>query len=150
MNWINSGTLQCAAEENCLSKSAYLTEWYNQQYWDPYRTRKLLRFSVSKKKPKKDDCLTLYVQTRVWNRGTADFLPKSARNQWEWHACHAHYHSMENFIDYDLLRNMLNLRVYHLRLSRPLNPESPPSTLINKRKLGPYQGSRRSQSVILP
>ena len=30
-----------------MSKSAYLTEWYNQQYWDPYRTRKLLRFSVS-------------------------------------------------------------------------------------------------------
>ena len=53
MNWINSGTLQCAAEENCLSKSAYLTEWYNQQYWDPYRTRKLLRFSVSKKNEKR-------------------------------------------------------------------------------------------------
>ena len=52
MNWINLGTLQCAAEENCLSKSAYLTEWYNQQYWDPYRTRKLLRFSVSKKRKK--------------------------------------------------------------------------------------------------
>ena len=119
MNWINSGTLQCAAEENCLSKSAYLTEWYNQQYWDPYRTRKLLRFSVSKKQTKKDDCSIFYVQTRVWNRGTADFLPKSARNQWEWHACHAHYHSMENFIDYDLLRNMLNLKIYHLRLSRP-------------------------------
>ena len=42
-------------------------------------------------------------QTRVWNRGTADFLPKAARNQWEWHACHAHYHSMEAFIDYDIL-----------------------------------------------
>ena len=89
-----------------MSKSAYLTEWYNQQYWDPYRTRKLLRFSVSIKMIR-----TFYqylIKTRVWNRGTADFLPKSARNQWEWHACHAHYHSMENFIDYDLLRNMLN------------------------------------------
>ena len=39
-------------------------------------------------------------------------MPKSARNQWEWHACHAHYHSMENFIDYDLLRNTLNYRNY--------------------------------------
>ena len=39
----------------------------------------------------------------MWNRGTADFMPKAARNTWDWHACHGHYHSMEHFIDYDLL-----------------------------------------------
>ncbi|KAG8144945.1 hypothetical protein E2320_013341 [Naja naja] len=40
---------------------------------------------------------------RVKNQGTADFLPNRARHAWEWHSCHQHYHSMDEFSHYDLL-----------------------------------------------
>uniref|UniRef100_A0A8C3SM69 protein-lysine 6-oxidase n=1 Tax=Chelydra serpentina TaxID=8475 RepID=A0A8C3SM69_CHESE len=40
---------------------------------------------------------------RVKNQGTADFLPNRPRHNWEWHSCHQHYHSMDEFSHYDLL-----------------------------------------------
>ncbi|XP_013859263.1 protein-lysine 6-oxidase [Austrofundulus limnaeus] len=70
--------LRCAAEENCLSSSAYRARDYD--------TRMLLRFPQ-----------------RVKNQGTADFLPNRPRYSWEWHSCHQHYHSMDEFSHYDLL-----------------------------------------------
>ncbi|KAK6305403.1 hypothetical protein J4Q44_G00241830 [Coregonus suidteri] len=70
--------LRCANEENCLSSSAYRARDYD--------TRMLLRFPQ-----------------RVKNQGTADFLPSRPRYSWEWHSCHQHYHSMDEFSHYDLL-----------------------------------------------
>ncbi|XP_041667497.1 protein-lysine 6-oxidase [Cheilinus undulatus] len=72
--------LRCAAEENCLSSSAYRSSVRD------YDTRMLLRF------PQK-----------VKNQGTADFLPSRPRYSWEWHSCHQHFHSMDEFSHYDLL-----------------------------------------------
>ncbi|KAL4000496.1 neurabin [Sarotherodon galilaeus] len=72
--------LRCAAEENCLSSSAYHPSVSDLDY------RVLLRFPQ-----------------RVKNQGTADFLPMRPRHEWEWHSCHQHYHSMEAFSNYDLL-----------------------------------------------
>ncbi|XP_062843893.1 lysyl oxidase-like 5b [Trichomycterus rosablanca] len=72
--------LRCAAEENCLARSAYRPSVRDLDY------RVLLRF------PQK-----------VRNLGTADFLPVKPRHQWEWHSCHQHYHSMDAFSLYDLL-----------------------------------------------
>ena len=51
-----------------------------------YTHRKLLRF----------DSMT-------WNWGLADFKPTTSLREWEWHECHAHFHSMEEFAHYDLL-----------------------------------------------
>ncbi|XP_017288589.1 protein-lysine 6-oxidase [Kryptolebias marmoratus] len=70
--------LRCAAEENCLSSSA--------RYAQDYETRVLLRFTQ-----------------RVKNQGTADFLPSRPRYAWEWHSCHNHFHSMDEFSTYELL-----------------------------------------------
>ncbi|XP_031415587.1 protein-lysine 6-oxidase-like [Clupea harengus] len=72
--------LRCAAEESCLSRSAYRPSVRDIDY------RVLLRFPQ-----------------RVRNQGTADFLPVKPRHQWEWHSCHQHYHSMDAFSNYDLL-----------------------------------------------
>nr|XP_054600251.1 protein-lysine 6-oxidase [Nothobranchius furzeri] len=71
-------SLRCAAEENCLSSSAYRSRDYD--------NRMLLRFPQ-----------------RVKNQGTADFLPNRPRYSWEWHSCHQHYHSMDEFSHYELL-----------------------------------------------
>ncbi|XP_068608910.1 protein-lysine 6-oxidase [Brachionichthys hirsutus] len=72
--------LRCAAEENCLSSSAYRGDVRD------YDTRMLLRFPQ-----------------RVKNQGTADFLPSRPRYSWEWHSCHQHFHSMDEFSHYELL-----------------------------------------------
>ncbi|KAF7666724.1 hypothetical protein LDENG_00095410, partial [Lucifuga dentata] len=72
--------LRCAAEENCLSRSAYGPTVRDIDF------RVLLRF------PQK-----------VKNQGTTDFLPVKPRHQWDWHSCHQHYHSMDAFSNYDLL-----------------------------------------------
>ncbi|KAM3874550.1 protein-lysine 6-oxidase [Diretmus argenteus] len=74
--------LRCAAEENCLSSSAYRSSVRD------YDTRMLLRFPQ-----------------RVKNQGTADFLPSRPRYSWEWHSCHQHFHSMDEFSHYDLLES---------------------------------------------
>ncbi|KAF1549867.1 Protein-lysine 6-oxidase, partial [Eudyptes schlegeli] len=72
--------LRCAAEENCLASSAYRGDVRD------YDNRVLLRFPQ-----------------RVKNQGTSDFLPSRPRYSWEWHSCHQHYHSMDEFSHYDLL-----------------------------------------------
>ncbi|KAI1904324.1 hypothetical protein AGOR_G00004490 [Albula goreensis] len=73
-------SLRCAAEEKCLGSSAYGSETTD------YDVRVLLRFPQ-----------------RVKNQGTADFMPNRPRHTWEWHSCHQHYHSMDEFSHYDLL-----------------------------------------------
>ncbi|ELK03505.1 Lysyl oxidase like protein 1 [Pteropus alecto] len=73
-------SLRCAAEEKCLASTAYAAEATD------YDVRVLLRFPQ-----------------RVKNQGTADFLPNRPRHTWEWHSCHQHYHSMDEFSHYDLL-----------------------------------------------
>uniref|UniRef100_A0A3B4WXL0 Lysyl oxidase homolog n=1 Tax=Seriola lalandi dorsalis TaxID=1841481 RepID=A0A3B4WXL0_SERLL len=70
--------LRCAAEENCLASSSAHSQDYD--------TRVLLRFPQ-----------------RVKNQGTADFLPSKPRYAWEWHSCHNHFHSMDEFSLYELL-----------------------------------------------
>ena len=45
------------------------------------------------------------------NWGTGDFRPYQDHSQWEWHACHAHYHSFEAFVHYDLLSKVNGTKV---------------------------------------
>uniref|UniRef100_A0AAY5EF51 protein-lysine 6-oxidase n=1 Tax=Electrophorus electricus TaxID=8005 RepID=A0AAY5EF51_ELEEL len=73
-------SLRCAAEEKCLASTAYSSDTTD------YDVRVLLRFPQ-----------------RVKNQGTADFMPNRPRHTWEWHSCHQHYHSMDEFSHYDLL-----------------------------------------------
>ncbi|XP_061480776.1 protein-lysine 6-oxidase isoform X2 [Rhineura floridana] len=80
--------LRCAAEENCLASSAYRSDVRD------YDSRMLLRFPQ-----------------RVKNQGTSDFLPSRPRYSWEWHSCHQHYHSMDEFSHYDLLEASSQRRV---------------------------------------
>ncbi|XP_035277047.1 protein-lysine 6-oxidase-like isoform X1 [Anguilla anguilla] len=80
--------LRCAAEENCLARSAYRPGVSDLEY------RVLLRFPQ-----------------RVKNQGTADFLPLKPQHLWEWHSCHQHYHSMDAFSDYDLLEESSGRKV---------------------------------------
>ncbi|XP_066927214.1 lysyl oxidase homolog 2B-like [Clytia hemisphaerica] len=76
--------LTCAFEEKCLSSSANNYYWY--QAYGHAMQRTLIRFT-----------------SRFWNRGTSDYRPDVHKDRWEWHDCHAHYHSMERFADYDLV-----------------------------------------------
>ena len=45
------------------------------------------------------------------NWGLYDFRPVLARNDWIWHSCHNHYHSMEAFVQYDLLNASTGVEV---------------------------------------
>ncbi|CAK8696722.1 unnamed protein product [Clavelina lepadiformis] len=79
--------LECAVSENCFAPSAY----------DPSNAaslRNLLRFTTS-----------------IWNRGTADFSPWQSPSEWQYHECHQHYHSMEEFLHYDILSTDTHQRV---------------------------------------
>lgn len=76
--------LQCAMEEKCAAASAFDIK-KSKHDWHIY-VRRLLRFSSS-----------------IWNFGTADFRPELRKQDWEWHLCHMHYHSMQVFARYDLL-----------------------------------------------
>ena len=83
---VHLSDLECAFEENCLSSSA--TPYFQQRYRPNgiNNYRKLLRFTIN-----------------IINFGTEDFRPVSPSNSWQWHECHAHYHSFENFAQYDIL-----------------------------------------------
>ncbi|KAH7641290.1 lysyl oxidase-like protein [Dermatophagoides farinae] len=76
--------LQCAMEENCLSQSAYEID-KNDPTWI-FHTRILLRFTAS-----------------IRNVGNVDFRPFRQKNQWIWHSCHRHYHSMEIFATFNII-----------------------------------------------
>ncbi|XP_043216789.1 lysyl oxidase homolog 3A-like [Amphibalanus amphitrite] len=78
------GDLECALDENCLAKTAAEIKRREPTLWRT-RTRKLFRFT-----------------NKVWNNGKADYRPRADPSQWEWHACHEHYHSEESFSEYDL------------------------------------------------
>ncbi|KAJ7391725.1 hypothetical protein OS493_017423 [Desmophyllum pertusum] len=56
--------------------------------------RRLLRFSV-----------------QVENRGLDHFRPTADKSTWQWHKCHQHYHSMETFSTYDLIRQNTGKKV---------------------------------------
>ncbi|XP_045490332.1 lysyl oxidase homolog 2B [Pieris rapae] len=76
--------LQCAMEENCLSKSAYEIQKTNPNW--QFETRRLLRFTAAS-----------------LNIGNAEFRPYLPKHLWQWHLCHMHYHSMEVFATFDVL-----------------------------------------------
>ncbi|XP_059610907.1 lysyl oxidase homolog 2B [Phlebotomus argentipes] len=76
--------LQCAMEENCLAAQAY--EIQKTDYNWHQATRRLLKFTAS-----------------VRNDGTAAFRSHIPKEQWEWHMCHMHYHSMEVFATFDVI-----------------------------------------------
>ncbi|XP_040576272.1 lysyl oxidase homolog 2B [Lepeophtheirus salmonis] len=84
-------SLACAMEENCLASEAYSLRLNNPNY--NLEVRRLLRFTTS-----------------IENIGNADFRPFIPKSHWEWHACHAHYHSMEVFAHFDVL-NVFGARV---------------------------------------
>ncbi|KAL5108318.1 hypothetical protein TcWFU_000188 [Taenia crassiceps] len=86
--------LQCALEEHCFPDSVYTYIANNpgRYYWD---ARTLIRFSSITK-----------------NIGTAPFLPALMPEHWEWHPCHAHYHSMKVFGRYEVIDIMQRLVSY--------------------------------------
>ena len=80
-------SLRCAYEEKCLAPSAddQFKEIRLRRDWLGY-VRRLLRFSA-----------------KVHNVGTAAYRPYLQKNAWQWHSCHRHYHSDEEFAFYDLI-----------------------------------------------
>ena len=47
----------------------------------------------------------------AWNLGTDDFRPVAPRHLWQFHQCHYHYHSMKEFVHYNLLNVSTNEKV---------------------------------------
>ncbi|XP_073963631.1 lysyl oxidase homolog 2-like [Choristoneura fumiferana] len=84
--------LQCAMEENCLSRSAYEIQ-KSEPEWQ-YETRRLLRFTASS-----------------LNIGNEEFRPYLPKHLWQWHLCHMHYHSMEVFATFDIFNTTTGDRV---------------------------------------
>ena len=74
--YVSTDHLQCAMEEGCLPKQVRRSFGY----------RRLLRFD-----------------SFVINMGSGDFVPYEDRSQWDYHECHQHYHSHEQFAFYELL-----------------------------------------------
>jgi len=74
--------LTCALEEGCLSESAYSSVGGI----DRLNLRKLLKFTQ-----------------KISNIGDADFLSPHHPNEWHYHTCHKHYHSMRVFTSYELV-----------------------------------------------
>ena len=93
--------LSCAFEENCLASTAARYTMYPHLF-----QRTLMRFT-----------------SRFWNRGTAPFVPFKKKGDWIWHECHAHYHSMERFSDYDLIGCYVLVMFYVLCFSIESNEE---------------------------
>lgn len=49
--------------------------------------------------------------SQTWNYGSADFRPDTDRSEWEWHECHNHFHSMEEFVHYDILNETTGKKI---------------------------------------
>lgn len=47
----------------------------------------------------------------AWNWGTTDFNPMANRNEWQWHSCHQHFHSMEDFVHYNLINESTGMKM---------------------------------------
>ncbi|KAG5448646.1 Lysyl oxidase 2B [Clonorchis sinensis] len=77
--------LECALEENCLPDTVYRIIDRNPTSY-AWMTRTLLRFS-----------------SIIENIGTDVFRPLEEPENWEWHACHMHYHSMKVFSRYEVV-----------------------------------------------
>ncbi|KAF5398858.1 Class a scavenger receptor srcr domain with lysyl oxidase domain nb: only one srcr domain [Paragonimus heterotremus] len=77
--------LECALEENCLPDTVYRLIDNNPTTYQ-WMTRTLLRFS-----------------SVIENVGTDVFKPLEDPDNWEWHACHMHYHSMKVFSRYEVV-----------------------------------------------
>jgi len=86
-----------------LYRSFTLSPYFGSRYSDA-TLRRLLRFSM-----------------KVENRGLDHFRPKADKSTWQWHKCHQHYHSMETFSSYDLIRKY-NSKVSNGQVNR--NKES--------------------------
>jgi lysyl oxidase-like protein 2/3/4 len=82
--------LECSRQEGCLSSSSSSSS-NNNHYWE---RRRLLRFTAS-----------------VKNVGQSDFVSHSRREEWKWHSCHRHFHSMESFASFDLLSSESGTKV---------------------------------------
>jgi len=74
--------LTCALEEGCLSPSAYESVGGDSRS----NLRKLLRFTQ-----------------KISNIGNADFISPHHPDDWQWHSCHKHFHSMNVFSKYELI-----------------------------------------------
>ncbi|CAH8473495.1 unnamed protein product [Schistosoma bovis] len=77
--------LECALEENCLPDTVYRII-DNNPYNYTWMTRTLMRFS-----------------SIIENSGNEVFRPLEDPDNWEWHACHMHYHSMKVFSRYEVV-----------------------------------------------
>ena len=96
--------LSCSKSENCLTSTAYSKD----AYVNPKtKTRRLMVFT-----------------SLILNKGTAAFRPNRHKDQWEWHQCHKHFHSMEYFSRYDVIGSLImlliNQRFFIWNMSRGL------------------------------